>query len=68
MRFVRYDRNQSRAVPKTENRVKSFKQNIVVDTVKSSRQVKELTIINVSQNVVVNASEGGFAAMKSLIG
>ena len=27
-----------------------------------------MTILNFKQNVVVNASEGGFAAMKSLIG
>lgn len=29
---------------------------------------KRVTIINFKQNVVVNASEGGFAAMKSRIG
>ena len=49
-------------------RVKSFKQNIVVDSVKSSRQVKQqeynaVTIINFTQNVIVNASEGSFAAI-----
>ena len=70
MRFVRYDRNQSRAVPQMETlvRVKSFEQNIVVDSVKSSRQVKQqeynaVTIINFTQNVIVNVSEGGFAAI-----
>ena len=49
--------------------MKSFKQDIVVDSVKSSRQVKQqkyntVTIINFKQNVVVNASEDSFAAME----
>ena len=49
-----------------EPRVKPFKQNIVVESVKSSRQVKQkeyntyiVTIINFQKNVIVNASKGG---------
>ena len=49
-----------------EPRVKPFKQNIVVESVKSSRQVKQkeyntyiVTIINFQRNVIVNPSKGG---------
>ena len=65
VRFVRYDRNQSRAVTRTENLESSLLSRISWSTLskaadRSSRQKQfnTVTIISFKQNVIVNASEG----------